>query len=137
MIAISHTLFIDERDVSFLATTASGPGGQHVNKTASAVQLRFDLGANTTLPPGVKSRLSVLAAGRISSEGLLLINAQRFRSQEQNRQDAFERLFELIRQASHPPRPRRPTKPTRSSREKRIEQKKRHGEQKRLRQLPP
>jgi ribosome-associated protein len=137
MIAISPTLFIDEGDVSFLATTASGPGGQHVNKTASAVQLRFDLGANTTLPAGVKSRLRALAAGRISSEGLLLISAQRFRSQEQNRQDALERLFELIRQASHPPRPRRATKPTRSSREKRIEQKKRHGEQKRLRQLPP
>ena len=91
---------------------AGGPGGQNVNKVASAVQLRFDAAGSPSLPQAVKARLPRFAGRRMTAEGVIVITAQRFRTQERNRADALERLVELIRQASHAPRPRRPTRPT-------------------------
>jgi ribosome-associated protein len=112
---------------------ASGPGGQNVNKLATAVELRFDVRGSASLSETVRARLMRLGGRRLTKEGVLVLHAQRFRSQEQNRADARERLFELIRQASIPPRPRKPTRPTRASKERRLEGKKQRGALKRSR----
>jgi ribosome-associated protein len=112
---------------------ASGPGGQNVNKVATAVQLRFDLRASS-LPEDVKDRLITSAGKRVTSEGVLVIEARRFRTQEQNRDDAIQRFVELVRKAAVKPKPRRKTKPTQASKEERLKEKKRRGEIKKVRQ---
>jgi ribosome-associated protein len=115
----------DELEESFIR--ASGPGGQNVNKVASAVQLRFDAAASPSLHPGVKERLRRVAGRKMTEAGVIVITANRFRTQERNRADAVERLVGLIAQAAHAPTPRRPTKPTYASRQRRVDDKKRRG----------
>jgi len=133
LIRISRTLQIDERDLEETFVTGSGPGGQNVNKVASAVLLRFNLAANTTLPEHVKTRLATLAGRRLTIEGVINIQAEQFRDQPRNREDARERLFALIREAAIIPKIRRPTKPTKGSKTRRLEAKGRRGEIKKLR----
>ncbi|MFM2120914.1 MAG: hypothetical protein RL722_2382 [Pseudomonadota bacterium] len=114
-------LLIPATELEFSAIGAQGPGGQHVNKTASAVHLRFDIHASQTLPEAVKQRLLACGDSRISREGVLVIKAQACRSQAANKAEALARLQELIAQASHVPRSRKPTKPTYGSRQRRLE----------------
>lgn len=137
MIRVNRTISIDERELSETFVRASGPGGQNVNKLATAVQLRFDVLHSPSLPEPVRARLARLAGRRLTREGVLVITAERFRTQERNRDDARERLIALIRQAAIAPKPRRPTKPTAGSRERRIDAKKRRGDIKSLRQAKP
>lgn len=132
MIEITPTFNIDERELQFDFVRASGPGGQNVNKVATAVQLRFDV-THSTLPEEAKKRLMQLAGKRISTEGILLIEAKRFRTQEQNREDALQRFVELVQKALIPPKPRKKTKPTAVSKLKRLEAKKIKADTKRLR----
>jgi len=136
MLEIAPSLHIDERELQIDFVRASGPGGQNVNKVATAAQLRFDVHASS-LPEEVKARLIALAGRRISGEGILLIEAKRFRTQEQNREDAIQRFVELVRKARVKPKGRKKTKPTQASREERIKEKKRRGEIKKLRQSKP
>lgn len=133
MIQITPSLHIDERELTFDFVRASGPGGQNVNKVATAVQLRFDIARSESLPAEIKARLSKIAGQRATTGGILLIEAKRFRTQEQNREDAMRRFSELVRKASTKPKPRRKTRPTAASREKRLQIKKRRGEIKRSR----
>ncbi|HET9910438.1 MAG TPA: alternative ribosome rescue aminoacyl-tRNA hydrolase ArfB [Anaerolineales bacterium] len=133
MIEITPSLQIDERDLQIDFVRASGPGGQNVNKVATAAQLRFDMRASS-LPEEVQERLTHLAGNRITSEGILLIEAKRFRTQEKNREDAIQRFVELVRKALVKPKARKKTKPTRASKEVRIKEKKRRGEIKKMRQ---
>jgi ribosome-associated protein len=137
MIHITDRISIDETELAETFIRASGPGGQNVNKLSSAVQLRFDVRHSPSLPDGVRARLERLAGKRLTREGVLVITAQRHRTQERNRADARERLTELIREAATPPVPRRPTRPTRASRERRIETKKRRSTIKSLRRAKP
>ena len=123
MIEITPSLSIDERELTFEYIRASGPGGQNVNKVATAVQLRFDVRASS-LPQDVKARLASLAGKRVTGEGILVIEAKQFRTQEKNREDAILRLVELIRKASVKPKKRTKTKPTAASKEKRLQSKK-------------
>lgn len=120
LIRISPSIFIDEAELVEKATRASGPGGQHVNKTSSAIELRFNVRASA-LADDVKERLIGLAGSRATLEGVIVIFAQEHRSQELNRQAARERLFELIRRAAHRPKKRRPTRPTLASKVRRLE----------------
>jgi ribosome-associated protein len=110
---------------------SSGPGGQNVNKVSTAVRLRFNLRGTHVLPEDVKARLAALAGSRLTTEGFLVIEAQRHRTQEGNRRDAFSRLDELIARSWRPPAPRRPTKPTRAARQRRLDEKKERGATKR------
>ncbi len=119
--------------MTFTALRASGPGGQNVNKVASAVQLRFDLAGTTLLAPPAKQRLRVLAGRRVTDDGALVITAREHRSQEQNRREAIERLQTMIAQAMIEPRKRRKTKPTKASKERRLESKRRDRGIKQLR----
>jgi ribosome-associated protein len=137
MIRVTDRISIEEGELEERFIRASGPGGQNVNKLASAVQLRFDVRGSPSLPDDVRARLERLAGRRLTHEGVLVISAQRHRTQEQNRQDARERLIELIRDAAEPPVPRRPTRPTAASRERRIQSKKRRAAVKRLRRERP
>jgi ribosome-associated protein len=137
MIHITDRISIDESELAESFIRASGPGGQNVNKLSSAVQLRFDVRQSPSLPHDVRARLERLAGKRLTREGVLVITAQRHRTQERNRADARERLIELIREAATPPVPRRPTRPTRASRERRIESKKRRATIKGLRRTRP
>lgn len=134
LIRITRTLQIDERDLEESFVTGSGPGGQNVNKVASAVLLRFNLAGCTTLPEPVKARLAALAGRRLTLDGVINIQAEQFRDQPRNREDARERLFALVREAAIVPKIRRPTKPTKGSKTRRLEVKSRRGDVKRLRQ---
>src|SRR5499427_2968206 len=124
MIRITPSISIGEDELEEHFIRASGPGGQNVNKLASAVQLRFDVRRSPSLPDDVRTRLERLAGKRLTRDGVIVINAQRHRTQERNREDARERLVDLIRRAAVAPIPRRPTKPTAGSRERRLESKK-------------
>lgn len=123
-----------ERELSFEYVRSSGPGGQNVNKVATAVQLRFDVTRSPSLSEEVKARLVKLAGKRVSADGILVIEAKRYRAQEQNRFDALERFYGLLKKASQRPRTRKPTSPTRASKERRLEGKRKRAEIKRSRQ---
>jgi ribosome-associated protein len=133
MTRISVDALLRSPELQFEFTRATGPGGQNVNKVSTAVRLRFDLRHSRLLPEGVKERLARLAGRRLTDAGVLLIEAQTFRTQERNRQAALERLLDLIRRAQEIPRARRATRPTAGSRERRLEAKKRRGTVKRRR----
>lgn len=130
MIQISPSLSIDENDIQVDFIQASGPGGQNVNKVATQAQLRFNTGL---LPEAVRLRLDKLAASRITSEGILVIHARRYRTQEQNRQDAIERLTALLSKAAQPPKPRHKTRPSLAAKQARLDRKRHRSENKRLR----
>ena len=134
MIQITSSIFLDEREILFEFIRGSGPGGQNVNKVASAVQLRFDVHGSPSLPDDVRQRLIHLAGRRITEEGILVLEASRYRTQEQNREEALQRLMNLIRAAAVKPRPRRQTRPTLASQQQRLAQKKQRGAVKRQRQ---
>jgi len=133
MLEITPSFFIDERELQFDFIRAAGPGGQNVNKVATAVQMRFDI-TNSSLASDIKERLIQLAGKRVNADGVLMLEAKRFRTQEQNREDAIQRLVELIRKALVKPKPRRKTKPSTASKEKRLKAKKVKGATKRIRQ---
>jgi ribosome-associated protein len=136
MIEITTGLTLDEGEISETFIRASGPGGQNVNKVASAVQLRFDAGASPSLPEPVKARLARLAGKRLTQDGVIVITAQRFRSQERNRDDARDRLVALIRRAAEPPKPRRKTRPSAAQGRERLAAKAKRSRTKQLRAPP-
>jgi ribosome-associated protein len=133
MLVITRTLRIPEAELEESFIRSSGPGGQNVNKVATAVQLRFDVHSSPFLTEEVRARLLKQEKNRITEDGVLIIEARRYRSQERNRQDARDRLIKLLRKAIVPPKPRKRTRPTRASNLKRLEDKKRRGERKRQR----
>ncbi|MFH1479646.1 MAG: alternative ribosome rescue aminoacyl-tRNA hydrolase ArfB [Pseudomonadota bacterium] len=136
MIRITPSIAIDEREIKEVFIRASGPGGQNVNKVSTAVQLRFDARRSPSLPEDVRERLIRLGGKRVTEEGVLVIDARRFRSQDRNRQDARDRLADLLLRATRRPKTRRKTRPTKASREKRLEGKHRRAQIKRVRREP-
>jgi ribosome-associated protein len=133
MLEVTPTLVIEDAELEERFVRASGPGGQNVNKVATAVELRFDAAASRSIPPDVLERLRTLAGSRMTDDGVVVIDARRHRTQAQNREDARERLADLLRQALVKPRRRRKTRPTRSSVEQRIQSKRRRSDVKRRR----
>ncbi|MBU0493325.1 MAG: aminoacyl-tRNA hydrolase [Chloroflexi bacterium] len=133
MIAITPTIAIDENELDWEFTRATGPGGQNVNKVSTAVRLRFDVARSPSLPDDVRERLVRLAGSRLTADGVLIITARRYRAQERNRQDAVERFVALIRQAAEPPRRRRETRPSRAAKERRLDAKRQRSQTKHLR----
>ncbi len=127
MIRVTRDITIDEKDLDITFVRASGPGGQNVNKLSTAAQLRFDI-ARAALAPDVLMRLNTLAGQRMTKDGVIVIHAQRFRTQERNRADAIDRLLELLREAAVRPKPRRATRPTLGSKVRRLEGKKRRSD---------
>jgi ribosome-associated protein len=135
MIDITAGIAIDETEIAESFIHASGAGGQNVNKVATAVQLRFDVRRSPSLPDAVRARLERLAGRRLTRDGVLVITAQRHRTQGRNREDALARLVELVRRAAVPPVPRRPTRPSAAEKRRRLESKLRRGVTKRLRRV--
>ncbi len=133
MIYVAAGITIDESELEESFVRASGPGGQHVNKTSTAVRIQFNVNANPSIYGPVRARLARLAGKRMSPDGILSVESQSHRSQLRNRADALDRLIELIRKATEKPKPRRATKPTRGSKNRRIEAKQRRGKVKALR----
>jgi len=133
MLFINYNISIDENEIHEDFVRSSGPGGQNVNKVATAVQLRFNVTPSSSLPDDVKERLVKIAGKKITKDGELVIKAARFRTQEMNRKDALERLIDLIKRAIVVPRPRRKTKPTKASKERRMEMKHKRSEVKTMR----
>ncbi len=133
MLHITTDIAIADEELSLRFVRSSGPGGQNVNKVATAVQLRFDAAGSPSLPADVRARLMRLAGQRLTEDGVLIIDARRFRTQARNRQDALERLKALIRRAAEKPKPRKKTRPTRASKQRRLDDKRHRGETKRRR----
>jgi len=136
MISVTPHISLDENELELSFVRSSGPGGQNVNKVATAVQLRFDVAHSPSLPGDVRARLIARAGSKVTRDGVLVFTARRFRTQERNRADAVERLVEMIRAAATPPKRRRKTKPTRASKQQRVERKRRRSSTKRLRGRP-
>jgi len=134
MIRVTPDIVIYEKELIFGFVRSSGPGGQNVNKVSTAVQLRFDVRASTGIPANVKRRLRTLAGKRMTGDGILIIKASQFRKQEQNRQDAVERLVQLLQMAAVKPKKRVKTRPTRAAKERKLAAKKQRGQLKKLRQ---
>ena len=127
VIPVNPQIGLQENEIFLEFVCASGPGGQNVNKVATAVKLYFDIGRSPSLPEEIKRRLRSLAGKRVNSESVLIIDARRFRTQEANRRDAIDRLLHLIRQAAAKPKPRRPTRPGVAAKARRLDEKKKHG----------
>ncbi|MBT3379225.1 MAG: aminoacyl-tRNA hydrolase [Lentisphaerae bacterium] len=136
MIRLAPNIEVREDELAFSFVRASGPGGQHVNTTSTAVQLRFDVLHSPALPESVRQRLLRLGGARVTDAGEIIIDARRYRSQARNREDALERLRGLVLHACQRPKPRRKTRPTRASKERRLSSKKQRGETKSLRRKP-
>jgi ribosome-associated protein len=133
MIQVTETISIDEAELTFEFIRSSGPGGQNVNKVATAVQLRFDVARSPSLPDEVRRRLARISGKKLTDEGVLVITARRYRSQAANREDAIARLVALIERAAQKPKPRKKTRPTAASKERRLQDKRHRGKIKRLR----
>ncbi len=137
MIEISHSIHLDESELTFDYIRAAGPGGQNVNKVATSVQMRFDVRSTSTLAPQVKARLVKLAGSRMTDDDILVIEAKRYRTQEQNRADAVMRLSNLIEKAMAEPKVRRATRPSLSAKAERVAEKKKRGKTKQARRIHP
>ena len=136
MIQITRSIFLDERELEESFVRASGPGGQNVNKVSTAVELRWNVALSPALSEPVRARLMKLAGRRLTLDGVLIIQADQFRSQDRNRADALDRLIRLVREAAIVPIPRRPTRPTLGSKKRRLESKGKRGDLKKLRSSP-
>ncbi len=137
MIEITPSISLDPREITETFIRSPGPGGQNVNKVATAVQLRFDLGGSPSLPEAVRNRAARLAGRRLTKDGVVVITAARFRSQERNREDALARLVALLRAAARPPTPRKATRPGAGAKQRRLDDKTRRGAIKKLRRTRP
>jgi ribosome-associated protein len=136
MLEVNERIQIPDEEFRWSFVRSGGPGGQNVNKVASKAVLHWDLGASPSVPEEVKVRLRTLQRRRITTEGVLVMTAQRFRDQEKNRQDCLDKLRELLLQAAAVPKPRKPSKPTRGARERRLQEKRRRSAARKARQVP-